>query len=91
MAYFILRYEVVPDYLARRGEFREEHLGLARGARERGELMLAGATGDPPAGAILVFRATDKGVAEDFARADPYVINGLVEHWEVLPWAVVIE
>jgi hypothetical protein len=88
--YFALRYEVVSDYLARRGVYRDEHLGLAREAKERGDLVLAGATGDPPRGALLVFRVTDQKVVEDFARADPYVVNGLVTHWEVQPWAVVV-
>jgi uncharacterized protein YciI len=29
-------------------------------------------------------------VAEDFARADPYVRNGLVTRWRVREWSVVI-
>jgi hypothetical protein len=33
------------------------HLGLVRAAHARGELVLAGALGDPPDGALLVFRA----------------------------------
>ena len=27
---------------------------------------------------------------EDFARHDPYVVNGLVTQWEARPWAIVI-
>jgi uncharacterized protein YciI len=41
--YFLLFYEVVDDYIERRRAFREEHLGLAQEAEERGELVLAGA------------------------------------------------
>ena len=41
--YFLLFYEVVDDYIERRRAFREEHLGLAQEAKERGELVLAGA------------------------------------------------
>jgi hypothetical protein len=52
--------------------------------------MLAGALGDPPDGALLVFRGETPEVAERFARADPYVTNGLVSQWRVRPWAVVI-
>ncbi len=29
-------------------------------------------------------------MVEEFARNDPYVLNGLVTRWEVRPWAVVI-
>ena len=90
MGYYALIYEVVPDYLARRGEFREAHLSHARKAQDRGELLLGGAFADPADRALLVFRAEDRSVAESFARNDPYVLNGLVARWEVRPWTVVI-
>jgi uncharacterized protein YciI len=90
MGYYALIYEVVPDYLARRGEFREAHLSHARKAQDRGELLLGGAFADPADRALLVFRAEDRSVAESFAHNDPYVLNGLVARWEVRPWTVVI-
>ena len=90
MNYFALFYHVVDDFLTRRSEHRAEHLGLAREAHARGELVLAGALHDPPDQALLVFRAPDRTAAENFARSDPYVTSGLVRRWEVRPWAVVI-
>ena len=90
MAYFVLLYDVVDDYLERRGEFREEHLGIAKEAHDRGELAMAGALAEPADGAILVFKGDDAGVAERFAENDPYVRNGLVKNWRVRPWTVVI-
>jgi uncharacterized protein YciI len=90
VALWLLEYDVVDDYLDRRGEFRAEHLGLASDAHERGELVLAGAAGEPIDGAVLVFRADDAGAAEAFATADPYVRNGLVTSWRVRPWHVVV-
>jgi uncharacterized protein YciI len=90
MAYWILFYDVVDDYLERRPQFREEHLGLANGALERGELLMAGAFANPPDGAALLFKAGDGSVAEEFARNDPYVKNGLVKDWRVREWTVVI-
>jgi uncharacterized protein len=90
MSYFALLYHVVDDYVARRAQYRDEHLGLARAAHARGELVLAGAFSDPVDGALLVFRAADRSVVEDFARNDPYVIHGIVTRWEVRPWTVVI-
>ena len=90
MKYYALIYEVVEDYVARRGQFREQHLRAAREARERGELVLAGAFDDPADRALLVFQVAEKGQVEDFARKDPYVVNGLVKKWEVRPWNVVV-
>jgi uncharacterized protein len=88
--YYILFYTTADDYLERRAEFRDEHLAYARAAHARGELLLAGALADPADRAVLVFHADSPGVAEDFARNDVYVNNGLVLSWEVRPWTVVI-
>lgn len=90
MGYFALVYEVVDDYLPRRGTFRDDHLRHARHAHDRGELLLAGAFADPADKALLVFRTDDPAIVESFARTDPYVVNGLVKRWEVRPWTVVI-
>lgn len=90
MSYYVLRYYLVDNYLERRAALREEHLGLARAASKRGELLLAGALADPVDQAVLVFRASDRSVAEAFARRDPYVANGLVTHWEIREWTVVV-
>lgn len=90
MPLFALTYEVVEDYAEKRTEYREEHLSIARLAYDRGDLVLAGALGDPIDGALLVFRGPDESVAEQFARNDPYVLNGLVTSWQVKPWHVVV-
>lgn len=86
----ILFYDVVDDYVERRAPFREQHLALAQEAYERGEVVLGGALAEPADAAILVFRgdATDAAVA--FAKADPYVKNGLVKAWRVRKWMTVI-
>jgi uncharacterized protein YciI/heme-degrading monooxygenase HmoA len=70
--------------------FREEHLRLAREARQRGELVLGGALSEPVDRALLVFHVDDKSKVEAFARKDPYVLNGLAKKWEVRPWNVVV-
>jgi uncharacterized protein len=90
MNYYALIYETVDDYVARRAEFRELHLRIAREVRERGDLVLAGAFDDPVDRALLVFRVDDRSTVEEFARKDPYVVNGLVKKWEVRPWKVVV-
>ena len=90
MSYFALFYHVVDDYVARRAPFRDDHLRLARAAQGRGEIVLAGALTDPTDGALLIFRAPDRSVVEEFIRNDPYVLNGLVTRLEVRSWAVVV-
>src|SRR6266852_4442038 len=71
--HYILFYDVVEDFVAKREPFRVGHLELARRAHQRGELVLAGALADPVDGAVLVFRGSSPEVAESFARSDGYV------------------
>jgi len=87
--HYLLIYELAPDYQARRGQFRAAHLALAWQAVERGEMVLAGAAGDPIEGAMLLFSGDSPQAASAFARADPYVLNGIVKSWRVLPWHTV--
>ena len=90
MKHYVLLYEVVSDYAARRAPFRDEHLGLVHQARARGDVVMAGALGDPPDGALLIFQAESPSIVEAFALADPYVRHGLVTAWSVRPWNVVV-
>jgi len=76
--------------MTRRGQFREEHLKLAKELNQKNELILAGAFSDPSDKALLIFRVADKSVIEEFMNKDPYIKNGLIAKWEIRPWTVVI-
>ena len=89
MKYWVLTYDVVDDMVNKRVPYREEHLRLIRDGHARGEILIAGAVGNPPDGALLVFRSEAPDVAEKFVKEDPYVKNGLVVGWKVKPWTVV--
>jgi len=88
--HYLLFYDYVENAVDRRAPFRDAHLGLAREALERGELLLGGAFADPVDGAALLFRVDDKSVIEAFVRRDPYVTNGIVTAWRIRPWTVVV-
>jgi uncharacterized protein YciI len=83
-------YELAPDYLERRAQFRDEHLKLAWEAQARGEIVLAGALADPADTAVLLFCADSPEPAERFAAADPYVKQGLVSSYRVRQWNTVV-
>lgn len=85
----ILFYDYVEDILERRGPYREAHLAGIRAEREAGRVVMAGALGDPPHGAVIVFGDVERDAIEAFARSDPYVKAGLVAAWRVEPWNVV--
>lgn len=88
--HYLLFYESGDDYLTRRAQFRTRHLALGWQACERGELILGGAYANPADGAVLLFKGESPEVAEKFARADPYVINGIVKRWYVREWRTVV-
>jgi len=87
--HFLLFYDVESDYLTRRAAFREAHLQKAWAAHAEGALVLGGALADPVDGAVLLFKGDSPEIAEAFARADPYVVNGLVRRWHVREWTTV--
>jgi uncharacterized protein YciI len=83
----ILIYEYVPDIVERRAQHREAHLEMVRALHDEDRIVIAGAVGDPPHTAMLVFR--DVASAQAFVAVDPYVAAGLVVRWTVEPWNVV--
>ena len=87
--HYILFYEYVPEYMERRGEFRDQHMSHAKASIDRGEFFLGGVLADPAHGAVIVFKAETREVPETFAKTDPYVLNGLVSSWRVREWTTV--
>jgi len=85
--HYLLFYDVVDDYVTKRAPFRWAHLDRIGAAQQRGDLVMAGALAEPADGAVIVFRTQE--AAEEFAKADPYVINGLVSTWRVRKWVTV--
>jgi uncharacterized protein len=88
--HYLLFYDVVDNYAERRTPFRKEHIAHAKAAFARGELVLAGALAKPVDGTVLLFKGDSPAAAEAFAKADPYVTNGLVAKWRVREWTTVI-
>ena len=85
----ILLYDYVPDIVERRAPHREAHLARIAEWVGAGRMLMAGATGDPPTGALFVLPGDDPGAGPRFADGDPYVETGLVTAWRILPWTVV--
>ncbi len=91
MKHFVLFYDYPADFRERRALHRAMHLEHAKGSVARDELQLGGAFAedDPPLGMFL-FKAETPQIAEDFARVDPYVLNGVVKSWRVREWVTVV-
>jgi uncharacterized protein YciI len=88
--HYLLIYDLADDYLQRRQDFRAAHLELAWKAKETLGLVLAGALAEPADQAMLLFECDCPDRLEFFAKADPYVTNGLVKRWRVRQWNTVV-
>ena len=88
--HYLLIYDVIENYVTARAPFRKSHFQLATAAHQRGEIVLAGALANPADGAVFVFQGNSPAAAEAFAKADPYVLNGLVKSWRVREWTTVV-
>ena len=86
----VLFYDYVENVVERRAPFRDAHLAHARGYKDDGKLVMAGALGNPPTGAMFVFLVDDPADIEAFVAEDPYVLGGIVTGHRVVPWTVVI-
>jgi len=87
--HLVLTYDYVPDILERRAPHREAHLARIAEWVGGGAMLMAGALGDPPTGALFVFGDVGAGEVERYAAEDPYVLAGLVTARRVVPWTVV--
>jgi uncharacterized protein len=82
----VLLYRYVADMLERRKPHREQHLQRIEALRAADRLVIAGAYGDPPAGAVIGFKGLTREEVEAWADTDPYVTAGLVVERSVEPW-----
>ena len=88
---YLLFYDYVEDILERRAPHREAHLERVREWNEDGRIVMAGAVGDPPHGALFVFDVEDATAVEEFAGGDPYASAGLITARRIEPWTVVTQ
>ncbi len=90
MKHFVLFYDYPADFRERRAPHRAAHVVHANASAAGDALQLGGAFGDDPPLGMLLFKGEGPAVAEDFARADPYVVNGIVSSWRVREWVTVV-
>jgi uncharacterized protein YciI len=80
----LMFYELAEDGLANVPAHLSAHQARLREFHGRGVLLMAGPYGAPPVGALGVF--TSRAAAEEFARDDPYMLNGVVGRCSFQTW-----
>ena len=82
---FVLFYTSAPDVAAKAGPVFAAHKAYYEQFLARGVLLLLGTFEDAQAdGSMAVF--TTREAAEEFAAADPFVLNGVVTSYQIKGW-----
>lgn len=85
MKYAVVLYTSADDVITKAPVHFPAHTARIDEFRERGEVVMIGAFGDPQAqGSMAIF--TSRAVAEAFVAGDPFVLNGVVSAYEIRDW-----
>ena len=85
----LLLYEYVENMAERRTDHREGHLAHLQAVRDAGNLVIAGAYGDPVSGGAIGFRGISREAVQEWVANDPYTLAGLVVDHQIHPWNLV--
>ena len=86
---FVLLYESADDVLSKAPPHFPAHRARLEEFHARGDLLLVGTFGDPQnEGSMAVFASRE--AAEEFARDDPFILNGVVRAWQIREWHEVL-
>ena len=81
----VLFYETADGGLSKAAALFPAHKVRLDEFHARGTLLMIGTFADPQNdGSTAIFTTRD--AAEEFARGDPFVVNGVVGSWRVLDW-----
>jgi uncharacterized protein YciI len=81
---YVLYYETSPDVLQKAPPYIAAHRERWGEFAKAGTLLMVGPFADPTLGAMGVF--TTREAAEEFAKGDPFVLNGVVSRWVIRDW-----
>jgi uncharacterized protein len=85
---YVVLYESADDVLEKAPAHFPAHSERVDDFHGRGTLMLTGTFADPQEGAMAVF--TTREAAEEFIAGDPFVLNGVVQKFEIREWIEVL-
>jgi len=82
---YVVLYESADDVLSKAPAHFPAHLERIREFHGRGVLLMVGTFGDPQEQGSMAIFATRE-AAEEFVAGDPFVLNGVVRHYEIRDW-----
>jgi uncharacterized protein len=86
---YVLFYESADDVLSKAPAYFPAHSARLNEFHAAGTLRMVGTFGDPQQeGSMAIF--TTREAAEQFAKGDPFVLNGVVRDWRIQEWNEVL-
>ena len=86
---YVLFYEPGDDVATYAPAHFPAHSARLEEFHARGDLLMVGTFGDPQTeGSMSIF--TSREAAEEFAKEDPFVLNGVVRDWHIREWNEVL-
>jgi uncharacterized protein len=86
---YVLFYESADDVASKAPVHFPAHSAHLDEFHSRGTLLMVGTFGNPQEeGSMAIF--TTREAAEEFARGDPFVLNGVVRSWHIREWDEVL-
>ena len=86
---YVLFYESAEDVRSKAPLHMPAHRARYEEFHARGSLLMLGTFANPQEeGSMAIF--TSREAAEEFARADPFVLNGVVRRWQLREWNEVL-
>ena len=87
VVFFEIDYPSIQEALADAPEAIAAHKKRSQEWHEQGKLAMAGAFRDSPEGHLNTMGVlTSREAAEEFAKGDPFVLNGKVIKWYIREW-----
>lgn len=87
VVFFETRYDSLEDAISKAPDVIAAHLARSNELHAQGTLLLAGAflrTSKEQLGTMAI--CTTREAAEEYARNDPFVLNGMVSTWYIREW-----
>ena len=87
VVFFDIDYPSIVEAMADAPEAIVAHKKRSQEWHEQGKLVMAGAFRDSPEGRLYTMGIlTSREAAEEFAKGDPFVLNGKVIRWYIREW-----
>lgn len=91
VAFFVISCTSIEEVKAQAPDAFAAHLKRAKQWQEQGRLLMAGAFLDTATEPLMTMGILpSREDAEEFAKGDPFVVNGMVTNWYIREWANIL-